>query len=437
MHAHYIINMTQVFYLTLEDTAKFYQQELSKLYHFLEPLKGIWSVEVLGDYPTHLGNYPASWIDALDKIGSEGEWEIEIGNIPENLNCPNLSKLFQDLALMEDLPQWKFNPSPKQATDYPSWALNFVSEKKQHEIFQLSALLDQSLKKKSSLKMVDIGGGKGHLARILALYHGHHLLTLDTNKELQVLGEQRRDAYPHPEGAGTLEFLNHTFGPHSESPELDAKIFKEAQVTLGLHTCGPLALEHIQTYQNHQSLYNFGCCYQKLTEKEVGLSQYVKKSAPLEVGKYALTLASRGHTKITEKDYQLKRRVKLYRAALHLWMAENTKDNTFITVGSARPRDYFGSFGSYASSKLAKFNLCETPEVLDAFYERAETQEQIKKILLANLVRWRFGRIVEKFILLDRALAQVEQGKHAQLYQIFDAELSPRNTVLYIPSIHD
>ena len=144
-------------------------------------------------------------------------------------------------------------------------------------------------------------------------------------------------------------------------------------------------------------------------------------------------MATRGHTKINQKDYQLKKRVKLYRAALHLWMKENTKENTFITVGSAKPRDYFGSFGQYAAAKLEKFNLYETREKLDQFYEQSDIQEKLKTIFHANLIRWRFGRIIEKYILMDRALWQVEQGNHAQLYQVFSSELSPRNTVLYIP----
>ena len=114
-------------------------------------------------------------------------------------------------------------------------------------------------------------------------------------------------------------------------------------------------------------------------------------------------------------------------------MSDNTTDNTFITVGSAKARDYFESFGTYAHKKLQKFNLYESPDTLDDFYQREDIQKKIHTIFHANLIRWRFGRILEKFILLNRALWQVEKGRHAQLYQVFDSELSPRNTVLFIP----
>lgn len=428
---------TDQVYPTLELTAKFYQSELKKIYGFLSPLKGIWSVEVLNTYPETMKAYPRHWLDAMGKLSFEEQWQVEMGRIPEKLRGSDLGKIFASLNEFEDFPQWDFSPKPHNPTDYPTWALNYVSEKKQHEVTHLAALLEQSLHEKRAFKMIDIGGGKGHLGRILALYHGHDVTTLDTNAELQALGRERLERYPHPEGAGSLTFLNHTFGPHSESPLLDQKLFDEAGVTLGLHTCGPLSLEHLETYHSHQNLYNFGCCYQKLnTENEINLSDFSKRETPLEVTKHALTLATRGHTKISLKDYELKMRVKFYRAALHLWMSENTKDNTFITVGSAKAREYFGSFGDYALGKLEKFNLyaCTSSEQLNDFYNAESTQEKLQDIFLANLIRWRFGRIIEKFILINRALWQVEQGNHAKLFQVFDAEISPRNTVLFIPA---
>lgn len=427
---------TDQVYLTLEDTAKFYQSELRKIYAFLAPLSGIWSVEVLNNYPETLGSYPNAWIDAMGDLSFEQQWQIEMGVIPEAIKGSELAQLFQNLTDLESIAQWDFSPAPLSPEDYPTWALNYVSEKKQHEITHLASLIEQSLAENKSLKMVDIGGGKGHLARILALYHGHHVTTIDTNAELQRMGKERLERYPHPESTGELTFLNHTFGPNTESPKLDEFLFNEAGVTLGLHTCGPLSLEHLKTYHPHQALYNFGCCYQKLdSATQINLSEYSKENTPLEVTKYALTLATRGHTKISFKDYQLKMRVKYYRAALHLWMSENTEDNTFITVGSAKPRDYFGSFGDYAAGKLEKFNLAINANIeeLNRFYDDETTQKKLHSIFHANLIRWRFGRVIEKFILVNRALWQVEQGRHAKLYQIFQSELSPRNTVLFIP----
>lgn len=428
---------TDQVYRTLEHTAKFYQSELQKIYTFLVPLRGIWSAEVLNHYPSTLQAYPLQWLDAMGKLTFEQQWLVEMGQVPTKLQGFELGKLFNELSELEDLPHWGFHPKPHKPEDYPSWALNYVSEKKQHEVTHLASLLEQSLKKDQAIKMIDIGGGKGHLGRILALYHGHEVTSLDTNAELQALGRQRLERYPHPENAGSLTFLNHTFGPSSAAPLLlDETLFEQAEVTLGLHTCGPLALEHLKTYRSHQNLYNFGCCYQKLdSTNEVNLSAFSKKETPLEITKHALTLATRGHTKISLKDYELKKRVKFYRAGLHLWMAENTQDNTFISVGSAKAREYFGNFGDYALGKLEKFNLYDSADCnqLNNFYESSEVQAKLNEIFLANLIRWRFGRIIEKFILINRALWQVEQGNHAKLFQVFDAELSPRNTVLFIP----
>lgn len=426
--------MTKSVYPTLEHTAKFYQIELQKIYDFLAPLSGIWSEEVLNRFPTTLDAYPEQWLSAMSKLNFKEFWQIEVGTIPKELDESGLNTLFNQLEELEEIPQWNFNEESRN--DYPIWALNYVTQKKQHEIENFALFVKQSLSHpEAKLKMVDIGGGKGHLARILALYHGHGVTTIDTNNELQELGAERLEKYPHPENAGSLKFLNHTFGEQTDNQKLDDQLFKEAQVTLGLHTCGPLSLEHMKTYQDHQHLYNFGCCYQKLnSETQINLSKFSKERTPLTIGKHALSLATRGHTKINFKDYQLKKQVKYYRAALHLWMEENTQHNTFITVGSAKPKDYHGSFGLYAQKKLAQFNIHEEVETLNDYYEREDIQKKLDLIFYANLIRWRFGRIIEKFILINRALWQVEQGHHAQLYQIFDSQISPRNSVIFIPS---
>jgi hypothetical protein len=68
--------------------------------------------------------------------------------------------------------------------------------------------------------MIDIGGGVGHLARIVAQYYGLESITLDMDKNFQAIGQLRANKYRLPENAKNLTFLNLKFGDHEGNKQL-------------------------------------------------------------------------------------------------------------------------------------------------------------------------------------------------------------------------
>jgi hypothetical protein len=46
---------------------------------------------------------------------------------------------------------------------------------------------------------------------------------------------------------------------------------------------------------------------------------------------------------------------------------------------------------------------------------------------MANIIRWQLGRVLELYLLLDRAIYIEERGMSVELKQFFDENLSPRN----------
>lgn len=404
-----------------------YESELSKLRGFLIPHKDLWYYEVLNNFPTSLKAFPSSWIKQVENLNEEAKWQLDCGAGLEFLEG-DLLEILKEIEELEAIPRWPETPEIK----YPSWALFKVGGKKQHEIHRIVPVMPL-MGLKSGDTFVDIGGGKGHLPRILCLYHGHNAITLDTNQHFQELGMARLKKYPPPEGAGELTFINHTFGPEDNEGRLkEEDIFQKAQASLGLHTCGPLSLHHLSKAQPKKGLLNFPCCYNKLEpEVHTNLSDFLQKD-PFELSKHSLTLASRGHTTISFEDYQLKKQVKLMRAALHFYLHEKFGMNDFITVGSAHARDYRKDFDHYARLKIQQLALLEPKENLNDFFEREDIQEKVRLVYYANIIRWRWGRILEKYLIYDRALSLVEKGHIAEVYQFFDEKLSPRNLGILI-----
>lgn len=413
--------------VNLEKRRRAIEEEMRGLAEFLAPFRPIWAYEVLNFYPDCVPHFKEEWFETLSSLKEEQELALENGHAPIDWPDSDLRNLFLKMSELEGLPHLKAT----EPEAYPSWALNKVSGKKQHEIKKIVSLLP-TLGLKAGDHVVDIGGGKGHLPRILCLYHGLNGTTLDTNKEFQELGLKRYQKYPKPEGAGELEFINHTFAGE-ENAETEEFVFKRAKASFGLHTCGPLALHHLNRATSHQALLNFGCCYQKLDpEKEARLSRYANDNDLYQFSQHALTLASRGHTTISLKDYRIKKIVKLRRSALHFYLIDQNYESEFVTVGSAHPRDYQGPFSHYAHLKLKKLGLAHSSEEelkakLDDFYQQEDLQEKLTWIYQANMIRWRFGRLLEKLLLLDRTLSLIEKGLDAYCFEIFEAKQSPRN----------
>ncbi len=405
--------------MTLEKRRNFIKEEILKLTQFLEPLRNIWAYEVLNTFPASQSAFKEEWFETLAKLTEKEELALENGESIDYWERSDLKALFQKLQDLEQLPQLETPPPPS----YPSWALNKVSGKKQHEIECIVGLLDLlGLKKDDTF--IDIGGGKGHLSRILCLYHGLNGISLDTNQHFQDLGLARLKKYPAPKDAGQMTFKNFTFGGDLKE---ERKLFKEAQGSFGLHTCGPLALHHLDKAREDHRILNFGCCYNKLTPDQASTSQFFKEAKNNFFTKYALTLASRGHTTITLKDYQVKKLVKYKRAALHFFLQEKGHHKGFVTVGSAHPRDYKDSFSHYAIQKLEAMNIVVNASELDSFFKDPKLQTKLDFIYHANMIRWRFGRVLEKLIILDRTLSLLEKDFDAYCFEIFDSHLSPRN----------
>ena len=399
-----------------------YEHELNRTGEFLKKYQGIWSYEVLNEYPQGLTNFKPEWLDFLRTLSPHEQWQIECRNGDFK---SSLSQLFNEIISYENIPQL-----PREIDQqYPSWAFQKVSQKKEHEIKGIVALLSSCHKIKGS-KVLDIGGGAGHLGRILALYHGAHVTSIDTNSDFQERGKKRLGKYPKPETAGTLKFINHHF---SADKKKELSLMTENNLSIGLHTCGPLALEHLNLLFDKPTAkaINFGCCYQKLNlESDIMLSSQ-SKVIGLKYTKYALTLATRGNHFISENDFELKKKVKLYRAALHLYLAEKHNINLFESVGSSPPRVYRSDFSVYAKDKLPEhLKDIVTESELNLFYQRSDIQEIITNIYLANIIRWQFSRVLEKYLLLDRAQWLREQGVQTSLYQVFDSQISPRNIAL-------
>ena len=251
------------------------------------------------------------------------------------------------------------------------------------------------------------------------------------NKDFQDIGKKRLKKFPKPQGASEEEFVNKKFGVEKDKEAQLAPVFSPTAFTIGLHTCGPLAVKHMQTNLkfNTKGLLNFGCCYNKMDPiEDINISEYAK-SNPLYLSKHSFTLASRGHTEVSFEEYQIKERVKSYRYALFLFHYHELDMKEFIAVGDSSLKIYKNNFSDYALLKLDQLDIAHswTAKQLDTFYNEKWVKELLRKMFLANIIRWQLGRVIEHYILTDRAIFLEENNQRVEMMEFFDEKISPRN----------
>jgi hypothetical protein len=407
-----------------------FNAHLQRLQELLAPYRDIWALECLHGQPHNLHSYPNSWLDQLEGLSHTSLWRLdsyrELGPLKGELR-----DYLEQLQRATRIPRFV---RTKERLELSNKHFFRVKEKKHHEILALSDFLSTQNSKFSHL--VDLGAGQGHLSRILTRQLGlKNCLCIERDPELIELGKNRllRDQSDDP-----IDFVEHHYtGPDQLPKNIKDYLTKlqKTSVTLGLHTCGPLAIDHLSlaTHYDQLSVLNLGCCYQRLKPEQANLSGRHQ----LEFTPYALTLATRAHGIVRYSDFCHKEKVKFYRYGLHFYTSSLSNDYRPLSVGDSPFRDYAGPFTKYCEKKWSTLQEQKElglfrPEHARQWYLKAQTGQLLRRLLAANVLRWQLGRALEQVILADRALWLEDQGRKVNWVELFDENLSPRNIALWL-----
>ncbi|MBZ4371628.1 methyltransferase [Corallococcus sp. AS-1-6] len=396
-----------------------FQARLAALTHELRPWAPLWSRSILQGWPESGAAYPGDWLAHARSLDEAGERRLDHGELV-GAPPPSLSALMGTLQELTALP-WHEGLHPLTVTETQG-----LSAKKAHELERVLALL--APRTGFIHQAVDIGGGMGHLARLCARTFGWTFHSIDRDAALQDKG-QRWLAKTRPQGGDTLNFIQASVEDGLQ-PRIDPLFSGRDRASIGLHTCGPLALTQLRKSQGAGFVLNIGCCYDKLeAPRDFPVSRF-GGAHPLPFTPHALALTTRGRHHKSEEEFARMKRVYAWRFAFDLLSRQRFPERGFVRAGDAPRTLYDGPFAGYARDRLERLGLDAnmTDAELDAFEVsvRAETRD----LLLCHLLRDRFARALEVVLLLDRALLLEELGFQVELLQLFDPRLSPRNLAL-------
>lgn len=376
-------------------------------------------------YPEPLRDYPMEWIEDLRRFkDKEALIRIEKKDVFPFIKEPSLVAFYSRVKELIELPSTEeYPPMPEEP-----WTWLHMIPKKQHEIRRLAPHVNHLYQNHKVSCVVDIGGGIGFLAQTLNNQYRMKVTSIDMNADFQRTGMERHEKNAKdPLNKVTYQNIK------VENGGKFAELLSHNVLPVGLHTCGKLALDIIKVSADKKvpALVNFGCCYQTLdaSPEFQNISRFAKENDPIWMNKYALTLACRAHKKMNEKDLDFKQKVKYMRYAFHILLHDYYGIREIVNLGNSHPKLYDRPFSDYAQEQFRRINIepKHTPEELNAFYSRPDIQLIIDQMLTAGHIRNAFGRVMEIYLLLDRAIYLEEQGYNVSVQEFFDEELSPRN----------
>lgn len=390
---------------------------------FLKAYEGLWLNSILPRWPFARDAFPEAWLSFLASRSFEEQRAVE-----DELAIPGMP---QDL---ERLVTWAHEVSQLESVDVSeSWNLADIDVqglnlKKQHEISRLLPLL--KCEGQGIERAVDIGGGMGHLARLCVKNFEWDFHSIDRDQALQ---EKGRWWLNRSRGLdrSKLSFVAAEFSERVD-PEVDPLFDGDKTLSLGLHTCGALALSQFRKSLASSLIVNFGCCYDKMNLKEDLNRSGLARQAGLSWSQSALFLATRSRKGLSIEEFRLMKRVNEYRFAIDLLFRKLFPDSGFVVAGDASKALYAGDFAAYAIDRFrrCRLSLSLDAQELNAYFASGPVQEEVAAIFAAHILQNLFARPLELAILHDRALWLSEQGYSVKLVQVFDREISPRNIAL-------
>jgi hypothetical protein len=402
-----------------------FQQRFLEIQDFMKPYQKIWQNEIMLKYPDFLDGYSREWVEELRAFqDKETVIRLEKKEVFDYIKNPELIELYRRIVELEKLPQIPELPPLKEERNI--WL--YIIPKKQHEIKRLAPYLNQLYHERKIKNVVDIGGGIGLLAQILNNQYQMNITTIDMNAEFQKTGDER-NKFNAKNPANRVQYKNMKVEEGGDFAEL----LDSGAMPIGLHTCGKLAIDQIRIGSANKvpAMVNFGCCYHTL-EKDPAhqrLSRFAQENEAFWMTKFALTLSCRAHRKMDEKDYDLKMKVKFFRYSFHILLNDHYGEKELISLGNSSPKLYDESFGIYALEQFKRIHIEPKHNVneLNDFFANPKLKVTIEQMLAAGLIRNAMGRILEIYLLLDRAIYLEEQGYTVKVEEFFIEELSPRN----------
>lgn len=374
------------------------------------------------------------WVDYLSQLSETAVSFGESSGFSEWLrldpSCPNdlreLGALIRNVVSI---------PSIDAAEGPLNTSIRSASERKQAQVKSFVSLIKQVVGDVGNA--VDVGSGHGHLTRELAHCLGVPVIGIERSRHLveraQKLAEESQWATEKQNRANKVNVEFEQMNVMSSEEIIASGKLKRGGLTLGLHACGGLADEAILAAGQIESNVAFvSCCLQKImSEQRCFLSTSLPCDCRPILRRHILGLSNMTPRENgVEASYVEMIEARRARVCLReLLLMRGCVVGEHAEMHGLNRRVAYGDFETLANAALKLRNLPTVSQIEISEAKRRGTEVfEINRRF--NLPRQMLARVVELFVVLDRAMSLVDRGQRVEIVQVFSSAVSPRNVGL-------
>ncbi len=328
----------------------------------------------------------------------------------------SLLELGAEVRALSALPQLDVSPAARVAEDYRG-----VAARKRAQVSGLLAALAPLAK--PAARIVDVGAGSGHFARLAAPHFARAVLGLERDPARVESARDRASERAHL-GAGAsfrAEFavIDACREPLALGPR---------DLAIGLHACGELGDSLVRAVADGgASLALVSCCLQKISAlSRAPLSQSGVELARATLGLSNLTSQAVGIETSLERTLQARQ---TRHALRRLLRARGLDIPPGAEMRGINRRQALAGLGEIATRALASRGLPAPSSAELREHEHGATAE-FGVVRRLSLPRNMLSRIVELGVVLDRAMRLREASFAVRVALAFERAVTPRNIVL-------
>lgn len=314
--------------------------------------------------------------------------------------------------------------APKQRANkpIPFWLSSGISGRK---LAQIQAFTEQ-LRPPQGLQL-EWCAGKGHLGRLLQYEYAQPVRSLEWQPQLSEAGQALARQHGIDQTFVCADVL---------SPDVDAQL-SDITSAVALHACGDLHTQLIRRVIATKVPYVqlAPCCYPLQQASRYRPCSRAAAATELALSRFDLKLAVQGQMTGGERIRVLREREIQWRLGYESWRRTYTGGNEYLPLSTFPKALLSGNFSEFVSWAATQHQLAV------GSLTRADTQAHEA----AGIAHWRavqrmdavrrvFGRLLEIWLVLDRASWLHEAGYDVAVFTFCEPQLTPRN--LCIQAVH-
>ncbi|ASW80723.1 methyltransferase [Vibrio anguillarum] len=286
---------------------------------------------------------------------------------------------------------------------------------------QIRLMSESLLSRHSGTAWLEWCAGKGFLGRIIAAQSKQKVTSFEYQSQLCHAGQACADEHDLP-----MQFIQgDAFEPQAFG------VFNTNQHAVALHACGDLHVRLLEYSVAHRlpAITFSPCCYHLIkADSYQPMSSYGRTSS-LALSKEELRIPLQETVTGGERVRRHRLQEMTFRLGFDLLLRSELGHHQYCPIPSLKKSQLAEGFLAFCYWAAAQKGIA-LPEVDWPAYERKGEQRfwQMERI---GLVQQAFRRMIELWLVLDKALYLQEQGYEVQIEQFCARKVTPRNILVH------